>query len=518
MDEVCKILIVDDEILVRQGIKHLLNWGNEGFHICGEASNGREALDMIEKMSPHIVITDIVMPLMDGMELTSILKSSYPEIEIIVLSSFGEFQYVRSTFQSGVADYILKPKLDADQLLTILKRSIKKIPSLKLTYSNKEENMSIQSTLDKLLSGYEIDESMQYIMEAFPYPIFLLFGVDLKASGLQNKASWQQKMKDAFAGNEQSIHTTPLPTDGQYAVHLINVQECDRESIMPILRKIVRDSSQIYPEICWTLSDPFYDIAKLYVEYQNNFLKMTQYRYFLAEDMHLIARAELPRLQQESLSFDMNHFTGLLQKRKFEAANDYLFQYVEQATLQYNQDVFVFKTWLGNIIFNITIIVGKLEIDTKALEHKKYEYLKAINESRHINVALKQLYQFINDLNTTLQLNKQRNSNPNMSLIISYIHEHYMEPLSLSEIANQFHFNPSYLSSYFSAHNNEGFSEYLNRVRVERAAELLAKEIVSIAEISEQVGYSDHSYFTKVFKKIMGISPSQYRKLNFHRE
>ncbi|MED4958707.1 response regulator, partial [Paenibacillus macerans] len=106
MRELCKILIVDDEILVRQGIKHHLNWEQYGFQIVGEASNGKEALEMIGRLSPHIVITDIVMPVMDGEEFTRVLKAHFPQIEVVVLSSYGEFNYVRSTFQSGVADYI----------------------------------------------------------------------------------------------------------------------------------------------------------------------------------------------------------------------------------------------------------------------------------------------------------------------------------------------------------------------------------------------------------------------------
>ncbi|MBD1382891.1 response regulator [Bacillus sp. IB182487] len=104
-NELCRTIIADDEILIRQGIKHYINWEEEGFQIVGEASNGQEALELIESTNPHIILTDIVMPIMDGEQLTKIVKSKYPHIEIIILSSFGEFEYVRSTFQSGVIDY-----------------------------------------------------------------------------------------------------------------------------------------------------------------------------------------------------------------------------------------------------------------------------------------------------------------------------------------------------------------------------------------------------------------------------
>lgn len=105
----CKVLIVDDALLIRKGIKHSINWEKEGFQIIGEGKNGEEALELIETFHPHIVITDMVMPVMDGVELTKAIKEDFPQIEIIILSSFGDFDYVRSTFQLGISDYILKP-------------------------------------------------------------------------------------------------------------------------------------------------------------------------------------------------------------------------------------------------------------------------------------------------------------------------------------------------------------------------------------------------------------------------
>ena len=114
--------------------------------IVGEASNGQEALELIEATEPHIIITDIVMPIMDGEELTRIVKEKYPHIEIIILSSFGEFDYVRSTFQSGVVDYILKPKLNADGLLKALKTASSRI----LRFRKWKINQSVIPQLGRL--------------------------------------------------------------------------------------------------------------------------------------------------------------------------------------------------------------------------------------------------------------------------------------------------------------------------------------------------------------------------------
>ena len=183
MKELCKILIVDDELLVRQGLRHHLNWEQHGFQIVGEAANGKEALEMVKRLNPHIVITDIVMPVMDGEQFTRVLKAHYPHIEVIVLSSYGQFHYVRSTFQSGVVDYILKPKLETDELLKVLYDTARKIPGVDVrtprmefpaaetlkadgatgsAAGSLEVQLLVERQLERMLAGYDIDDTYRY--------------------------------------------------------------------------------------------------------------------------------------------------------------------------------------------------------------------------------------------------------------------------------------------------------------------------------------------------------------------
>src|SRR5690606_19845438 len=155
MGEMCKVLIVDDEMLIRQGIINYIDWEQEGFQIVGEASNGQEAMQMIGEFSPHIVVTDIVMPIMDGIDLVREAKKAYPHLEIIVLSSFENFDYVRSTFQNGVADYILKPKLNGAELLRILKQIVNRIPDMQEADSLEKPKRSTEEILENMLLGYD---------------------------------------------------------------------------------------------------------------------------------------------------------------------------------------------------------------------------------------------------------------------------------------------------------------------------------------------------------------------------
>ena len=112
MAEYCKVVIIDDEFIMRQGMKHMLDWEKEGFQIVGEASNGQEGLEVIEKTKPNIVLTDIVMPVLDGIEFSEILNKRFPEMQLVILSSYDKFEYVKATCLNGVVDYILKKWLE----------------------------------------------------------------------------------------------------------------------------------------------------------------------------------------------------------------------------------------------------------------------------------------------------------------------------------------------------------------------------------------------------------------------
>lgn len=514
MGTACHVLIVDDEVLVRQGIKHLLQWEQEGFAIVGEAANGQEALKLIEQLQPHIVITDIVMPQMDGVELTSIIKERYPQIEVIVLSSFSEFHYVRDTFQKGVADYMLKPKLEAEQLLTILKRTAKRIPSLQLAAHEHAEQPSINILLDRLMSGYELDETSGELPKLFAYPSFRLFGADLKYGRTYATMREQllQRIEEMLEPFLQQMDYYLLQTEGNMLIVLVNSSEGHWSSMIPAIRALSNSVRFKEQHIAWALGESFRSIEQLHEQVHEQFAKLAAYRYFLPQDKTLIIREELPKLLEPEPTFNMSQFMEKMQQRKLEEAIEMIDEYAQAAAGCYALDVFAFKSLLGNIIFNMIIMLGKLEINTKELEAGKYSYFRSINESVHITEAIMQLQSFIEQVKETIKASRFAAANPNLTMILDYIHQYYMEPLSLSDVAHHFHFNPSYLSTFFSSHIAEGFSEYLNRVRVDKAAELLQATDLAIADISVQVGYSDHSYFTKVFKKLKGMSPSQFRK------
>lgn len=509
--ELYKILVVDDEILVRQGVKHILNWEQDGFQIVGEASNGKEALELIEKLSPHIVLTDIVMPVMDGEELTRLIKLNWPEIEVIVLSSFSEFDYVRSTFQSGVSDYILKPHLETGMLLEVLRKTAAKLPTLKPVRSKEDYTVAMHQTLDKLLARYELELDRAAVMEWFPHPYYYVLGSSRGKLLLDELKALFPKMVAV------ELSCPPIAGHSELSAYVINVDEEGREMLTLKLKMLYPSSMTEEGEIKWVLSESFHPLDQLGNIYHDSWLKLLQYRFFLPQDA-LLMPSELPRAE-EAKEFPLHSFMEQIRRLQLEEAFRELGRFIKQHTYTYMVEVFEFKSLIGNILFNAIHMLGSLNLNVADLDEAKYAYFKAIDEARHVSdieALLKDFRQQAEDCVQAAQ-HSQQGGNPSMKLLLDYIDEHYAEPISLTEMARHFHFNPSYLSSFFATHHHEGFKEHLNRVRIDKAADLLRNGDIPISEISSKVGYGDHSYFCKVFKKSTGLSPTQYRRQYYER-
>ncbi|ANF95259.1 response regulator transcription factor [Paenibacillus bovis] len=521
MKELCKILIVDDEVLVRQGIKHYLVWEQYGFQIIGEASNGREALDLIDELQPHIVITDIVMPVMDGEEFTRIVKQNYPQIEVIVLSSYGEFSYVRSTFQSGVADYILKPKLETQELLQVLQNTARRIPSLAYDEAAGDEQVTVDHIIEKLIAGYEMDYDPQMIAVHFPYDRYTLVGIQpqqLRVSGneltLQQKSSYVSAISSRLAESIESagvpVSFRPVAADPQLIVFLLNMNTGDEAAVISRVRELAHAGRAEDQQTIWAMSEAFANVDQLGSVYQQ-LLKLLEYHFYFP-DRHFMMEAELGEPVPLPGAFNLKQFAEEMRRENFDSAFAELDTYVQAMAGNYRATPFELKSFLGNIIFNIITLLGNQDYDVRQLDEEKYDYFREINDAIHVQDTIAVLHEFLSRVHLQIQSRSSQNGSANMKMLLEYIEEHYAEPLSLTGLGQHFHFNPSYLSSYFTTHNKEGFSEHLNKIRVEKAAEMLRTDVYSISEISGKVGYSDHSYFTKVFKKWTGLSPSQYRR------
>lgn len=489
-----KVMIVDDELLIRQGILHYINWQEEGFQIIGEASNGKEALAMIASEQPDIIITDIVMPVMNGMAFIQHVKEQYPTIEFIVLSSFADFDYVRATFKSGVVDYILKPKLDAVTLLEALHRVTDSIEKETKTPSNKA-TIDLKQTLKKLINHYQIDEDIGTLDAQFLDPQFIL---------VEERRHFPNKDQEkGVALSDDATKVILIEDDEQQSLYLINTT--------PEAIKAISQRAKEMAHVSYLISDAFTSLEQLHTRFQAD-IQLLRQAYFYLSNQTVLTKDRLPERKVYASMFDLNIFLLLFKQNKLTEATAYLDTHLEQIQADYLYDANELKNFLGNALFNVTIALTALKKETKTLEHKKYQYFNAINHATTFDAAVDHFYRFIGEVRAIVDETKPQPSN-NMAQLLNYIDTHYDQSLTLTELADAFHFNPSYLSSYFSNHHNQGFSDYLTSVRINKAKQLLTDSDLSIADIGSMVGYGDHSYFCKVFKKQTDFSPSKYRKV-----
>lgn len=505
MQQFCKILIVDDEYIIRQGIKHLLDWEKYGFQVIGEADNGKQALEIIEKDPPDIVLTDIVMPVMDGIELTKMLRLKNSGIQVIVLSGYSDFDYVKSTFQSGAVDYILKPTLNPKELLSVLQKAVQRIPNLALKSST---DVHIESLINQFILGFTDVLQADQLKKQFPLPCFRILGINRKI--YKSKSVINGFMGSGVYEMLGAYHPYPVNINDDVALAVLNYDHPDEATLPRAVKETVEKLSAASPGLFFVLSEPFYRIEDIRTVYNDRFCKLTERRFYY-KNVPLMPASKFPQTKEYE-KFDTKKFSALLSSMNFEEALSMLREYVEKAVNEYRMNEPELKAFLESMLYNMISALEELNLNADNLSHLKLNYLSNIEAAAYAEDFLLVFQDICGDFSVIIQNYHLKMNNDAINRITAYLQEHYSEPLTLNDIAKRFNFSYYYLSSYFSSHSDEGFSEYLNRVRIEKSLELLRNRSIPISEISSMVGYSDHSYFCKVFKKFTGHTPSEYRK------
>ena len=509
MCEYCKILIVDDEFIMRQGIKHMINWEQEGFKVIGEASNCQEALDIIESDMPHIIISDIVMPQIDGIEFTKIVQNKYPQIQIVILSSYSDFEYVRSSFQNGAVDYVFKPSLKPVDFLETLKKVAKRIPNINLSSKNV---VDIGNTLNRLILGFDSNINFENLNKLFIHPCFCLFGINTKKIYVNSEI--RQQVINTLASEldgqnfkDEVFQNTIIENDT--IILIVNYKMENYEKILEKLIEIAEKISRKFNEAFFVLSKEFNTISNIREIYETDFCVLMQ-QYFYYKNINLLCSKDYKKpetidkfnFKAFSESVSMLHIS-----KAFEMLTEYIHEVIENKALT----EFEIKALIQNCIYNVISTLEYLSKDTNSSNSLKHECLEKIENSRYVEDLVIAYESILNSFNEIIEKHQNKINSHIINKIIEYIYDHYKEQLTLSYVSKLFNFNYYYLSSYFSSHNEEGFNEFLNKIRIKKACEFL-KQDIPISDISNMVGYSDQSYFCKVFKKFTGLTPSNFRK------
>ncbi len=498
----CKVLIIDDEYIMRQGIRHMIEWEKEGYMLVGEAANGEEGLAMIEEYQPDIVLADIVMPVLDGMEFSMIVKKRFPNIKLVMLSSYDNFEYVKKTLLNGACDYVLKPSLNPETLLQLLEKTVARIPGMSL---QKDSALSVNEKLSRYLNGYEADLTQGDFRQRFPYTKCRLL---LSKEGIGRGGRLEDGMELVhfirdYWEKQDSLQTEVFLVGGEVCVALMNYRIKDDELAEQQARECIRKVNCYRPDSFWIYGKPFDGLSDLQDNY-NRSLELAEMRFYYKDTPFLCASDSCERRSAEHFAYEQ--YSTLLKYRNFKEALNQMEAYVADLCSCMVEE-YLLKNTTKNLIYNFLLEREKAESGMLA---NKSELFRRIDHSRYVQDFQVQIAHVIEELGRECQSSPAVSDN--LSEIKQYIREHYAENLELAQIAKQFNYNYNYLSTYFNRKMQSSFSEYLNQIRIEKACEILKSTSYTIAQVSEMVGYSDPSYFSRIFKNQMGKTPSQWKR------
>lgn len=533
-----KILLVDDEILVRDAIRENIDWGKLDCELIGDCENGKQAVEFVKTHEVDIVLTDILMPYMDGMELSHFLHDNYPDILIVIFSGFGEFEYAKKAIQYNVSEYMLKP-VTAMELTKVIenmkekldsrKKEQRKIESLTQVSQDYHKNANVirSKALDSLVKcardvQVSLDEleRMGITFQAASYRV-AVFDIDTYSEMYQMDMDKQQESAlMAFVlfnvGDEIVVREKAgvVYQEGNNRVCIIfagNRTKEFSESIHRIcheIQKKVKEVIGLETSIgigSWVRSPHeliySYRLAAKAIDYRyllgGNLLfdmeeKKTDNSIFLINDLEILTESIKSgdrRLMEKTLGQIETEIKSALVEKSYACI--YLQQVIRA---------------IGNTCQSLSEEPEKIIAQREAL-------LKAVTEQRMFSQAAALVEKYAQEVFDALQeLNSSSGQRQGM-LAMDYIQKNYMDPcLSLNSICSYLNISTSYFSTIFKEMTGETFIEVLTRVRMEKAKELLENTTMKNYEIAEKVGFSDPHYFGISFKKITGKTPTEYAR------
>jgi two-component system response regulator YesN len=528
-----KVFLVDDEIVIREGIRDNVKWQNTNFIFSGEASDGEMALPLIQEAKPDILLTDIKMPFMDGLELSRILRKSMPWVKIIILSGHDEFNYAREALYIGVTEYLLKPITSAE-LIEALNRVALQIEREK---REKEDMDKIKKQLEQnkfllrdkffseLLQGVistseVIDGCTRYginIISKYYLAIIMEIELDSELSKEPSDCIKAQAIINGIVCKDQDVITFQKNMDeavlilkGDNDLNLIQGAYSLSQAVKDELEsktscKLNISIGQVRERV-QGISQSYKDADKV----RNHKYVYGKNRILCVNDVEASDSAK-----KEFIKFEKDNVRDFMKSGKRSEINLFVEKYAHSLNeVDIKSLLYIYYLFM-DVILDASHVVkelgGKLEdIFPDALHLEK---LAAEIDSI---TRFKELIQSL--ITKVIEFREVKAENKYWSIIAKakeYIGNNFSDPdISLNAVAAYVNVSPSHFSTIFSHETGENFIEYLTKVRMNEAMALLKMTSQKSAEIAYKVGYNDSHYFSYIFKKIVGKTPKEYRNEN----
>lgn len=541
-----KIFLAEDEVVVRETIKRMIPWEELGFELVGEAADGEMALPLLIRQQPDLLITDIKMPFMDGLTLARLAKKEIPGLKVVILSGYDDFNYAKQAIGIGVEDYLLKP---------ITKNAlIERLSEIRSRYEHEKTQKEYYEKFQREMQAYEknssrdffealVDGSMDMmevykraeklgldiVAEAYNVLIFTM-NCDEDFSGQRDEySSWEAEslelLESFFAGHSSAMLFRS--NIFSYGVLLKGQRETIEENTRACVDEIRRILSRQDGRREWFLAvgqsvERLSQIQKSYHTASRAFSQRYLY------DENILYYDEMETMEHPGGQAETED-NAYLQKVDVNALNPAILQKflsngLQEETENFVKDYFyaigqepmeslVFRNYvILNVRFSVISFIKGLGCDTNEMESADTEEVLA-ESGKNMESAIAYAKKMISQ---AIEIRDQNSGNKNRSILktaVDFIDSHYMdEEISLNTVANVANVSSNHFSALFSQNMGQTFIEYLTTLRMNKAKELLRCTGMRSSEIAGEIGYKDAHYFSYLFKKTQGMTPSDYRK------
>lgn len=528
-----KILIADDEFLVRLGLKTTINWEQNGLQVVGEANNGKEALELFENYNPDILLTDIRMPIINGLELIQILKERKKVFKAVILTHYDDFSYAQEAIKLGASEYILKSDLTADKLLSVLKKLILEIQDMDEgtvnnvdIKRNKDEDANREELLEKIVTGkLKTQERLAQLLSdnpaIFKYDSYVFVtgvieninhtsyekGEDLFVKTIKNVSNMvfdgMDLMKISFINKEGITYLINLKCEKKPEEVLENLL-----GYMELMKKNLKQFLNI--DLSIGISEISNSVSELFELYEQS---LTAQKFCFFDPLCIVVfNRQMNKKEDNCPKINLDLLKGWVKTLEIQQLKNYIDsifeRLLEAKQIEYIKDVFYdFLSFAKIITKEMDLKNGPALSETK-FSYSNFDKLNSIEAVR----------QYIIDVYISMVDYASDNKPDRYSFIISkcinYIKQYYQKNITLSDAAEHVEISKSYLSLLFKQETGINFSIFLTNYRIEMSKKLLLSSNMKIYEIAEKVGFDNPYYFSKVFRDTTGMTCKEFKKNN----
>lgn len=526
-----KMLIADDESFVINGLKNSIPWEQYGIEIIGEASDGLEALEIINNQHVDILFTDIIMPELDGIQLIEEIRKQKKKIKIVVLSGFNDFDYARSAIHYRVTEYLLKPAT-LEKIQQVVQRIVIQCDEER---DHKKHDMELESKLCKALPRIEERFYLSLLFGLYEKDLHEYLGLDLKNykfkvitahidnlfSGRMDHLTQKEKQLKIIHVNEllktelrEPFNIIILPYAQAETVLLFKLDNEDEMALL--ISKLGKVQQRVREYVSTTISfgygNSYTDIRKIQDSFKESKEALKHKLYYGNES--IIAYGDIVNNQGsyiDTISDLKQSFIDSIKLQDAEKSDQLLQRMHDILQNDKRYKIYYVRKLCMEIILILSMTLYDKNEELELIYNKKVKLLDYIQQLETLDIIFDTLIDIsktvINYLN---EKSKNRNKNT-LNKIINYIHENIDKEITLEKIASEVYLTPNYTGHIFKENMSMSFNEYVTQVRMEYAKKFLMQPENKIYDVSFMVGYKNPHYFSKLFKKHTGVSPSAFK-------